>query len=90
MAGFSAGFRSDEKSPRLFSSVSVVGVRVVLTFDPFNMTVAVAYPFTALGYLLGKTSYSDATKAKLVKAYQSEEVRKYVQAEFKGAVLPGF
>ncbi|MFL6695474.1 MAG: MetQ/NlpA family ABC transporter substrate-binding protein [Ramlibacter sp.] len=28
--------------------------------------------------------------AKLVKAYQSEEVRKYVQTEFKGAVLTGF
>jgi D-methionine transport system substrate-binding protein len=28
--------------------------------------------------------------AKLVKAYQSDEVRKYVQAEFKGAVLVGF
>lgn len=28
--------------------------------------------------------------AKLVKAYQSEEVRKYVQTEFKGAVIPGF
>ena len=28
--------------------------------------------------------------AKLVKAYQSEEVRKFVQAEFKGAVIPGF
>ena len=28
--------------------------------------------------------------AKLVKAYHSEEIRKYVQAEFKGAVLPGF
>jgi len=28
--------------------------------------------------------------ARLVKAYQSEEVRKFVQAEFKGAVIPGF
>jgi len=28
--------------------------------------------------------------AKLVKAYQSDEVRKYVLAEFKGAVLTGF
>lgn len=28
--------------------------------------------------------------AKLVKAYHSEEVRKYVQAEFKGAVLASF
>jgi D-methionine transport system substrate-binding protein len=28
--------------------------------------------------------------AKLVKAYQSEEVRKFVQTEFKGAVIPGF
>jgi D-methionine transport system substrate-binding protein len=28
--------------------------------------------------------------AKLVKAYHSEEIRKYVQAEFKGAVLPSF
>lgn len=28
--------------------------------------------------------------AKLVKAYQSEEVRKFVLAEFKGAVVPGF
>ncbi|RYG14673.1 MAG: MetQ/NlpA family ABC transporter substrate-binding protein [Burkholderiales bacterium] len=28
--------------------------------------------------------------AKLVKAYHSDEVRKYVQAEFKGAVVPGF
>ncbi|NNU45450.1 MetQ/NlpA family ABC transporter substrate-binding protein [Ramlibacter montanisoli] len=28
--------------------------------------------------------------AKLVKAYQSEEVRRFVQAEFKGAVIPGF
>ena len=28
--------------------------------------------------------------ARLVKAYQSEEVRKFIQAEFKGAVIPGF
>jgi D-methionine transport system substrate-binding protein len=28
--------------------------------------------------------------AKLVKAYQSEDIRKFVQAEFKGAVIPGF
>lgn len=28
--------------------------------------------------------------AKLVKAYQSEEIRKFVQAEFKGAVIAGF
>lgn len=28
--------------------------------------------------------------AKLVKAYQSEEIRKFVQTEFKGAVVPGF
>lgn len=28
--------------------------------------------------------------AKLVKAYQSEDIRKYVQAEFKGAVITGF
>ncbi|GAB3765767.1 MetQ/NlpA family ABC transporter substrate-binding protein [Ramlibacter monticola] len=28
--------------------------------------------------------------AKLVKAYQSEEVRQYVQTQFKGAVVPGF
>ena len=28
--------------------------------------------------------------AKLVKAYQSEEVRKFIQTEFKGAVLAGF
>ena len=28
--------------------------------------------------------------AKLVKAYQSEEVRKFIQTEFKGAVIPGF
>jgi D-methionine transport system substrate-binding protein len=28
--------------------------------------------------------------AKLVKAYQSEEVRRFVQTEFKGAVIPGF
>ena len=28
--------------------------------------------------------------AKLVKAYHSEEVRKFIQAEFKGAVVPGF
>jgi D-methionine transport system substrate-binding protein len=27
---------------------------------------------------------------KLVKAYQSQEVRKFVQTEFKGAVIPGF
>jgi len=27
--------------------------------------------------------------AKLVKAYQSEELRKFVQTEFKGAVIPG-
>lgn len=27
---------------------------------------------------------------KLVKAYHSEEVRKFIQAEFKGAVIPGF
>ncbi len=28
--------------------------------------------------------------AKLVKAYQSEEIRQFIQAEFKGAVIPGF
>jgi D-methionine transport system substrate-binding protein len=28
--------------------------------------------------------------AKLVKAYQSEEIRKFIQTEFKGAVLAGF
>ena len=28
--------------------------------------------------------------AKLVKAYHSDEVRKFIQAEFKGAVVPGF
>jgi D-methionine transport system substrate-binding protein len=28
--------------------------------------------------------------ANLVKAYQSEEVRKFIQADFKGAVVPGF
>lgn len=28
--------------------------------------------------------------ARLVKIYQSEEIRKFVQAEFKGAVVPGF
>lgn len=28
--------------------------------------------------------------AKLVKAYHSEDIRKFVQAEFKGAVVPGF
>jgi len=28
--------------------------------------------------------------AKLVKIYQSEEVRKFIQTEFKGSVLPGF
>ena len=28
--------------------------------------------------------------AKLVKAYQSEEIRKFIQLEFKGAVIPGF
>ena len=27
---------------------------------------------------------------KLVKAYQSEEVRKFIETEFKGAVIPGF
>jgi len=28
--------------------------------------------------------------AKLVKAYQSEEIRKFIQTEFKGSVVPGF
>jgi D-methionine transport system substrate-binding protein len=28
--------------------------------------------------------------AKLVKAYQSEEIRRYVQTQFNGAVIPGF
>ncbi len=28
--------------------------------------------------------------AKLVKVYQSEEIRKFIQTEFKGAVVPGF
>jgi D-methionine transport system substrate-binding protein len=28
--------------------------------------------------------------AKLLKAYHSEEIRKFIQTEFKGAVLPGF
>lgn len=27
---------------------------------------------------------------KLVKAYQSEDIRKFVQSEFKGSVLTGF
>jgi D-methionine transport system substrate-binding protein len=27
---------------------------------------------------------------KLLKAYHSEEVRKFIQTEFKGAVIPGF
>jgi D-methionine transport system substrate-binding protein len=38
-------------------------------------------------------SEQDQTKpwvAKLVKAYQSEEIRKFVQTEFKGAVVTGF
>ena len=28
--------------------------------------------------------------AKLVKAYHSEEIKKFIQTEFKGSVLPGF
>lgn len=28
--------------------------------------------------------------AKLVKAYQSEEIRKFIQTQFKGAIIPGF
>jgi D-methionine transport system substrate-binding protein len=28
--------------------------------------------------------------AKLLKVYQSEEIRKFVQTEFKGAVVTGF
>ena len=28
--------------------------------------------------------------AKLVKAYHSEDVRKFIQTEFKGSVIPGF
>ncbi|MBY0463424.1 MAG: metal ABC transporter substrate-binding protein, partial [Burkholderiales bacterium] len=28
--------------------------------------------------------------AKLVKAYQSDDVKKFIQTEFKGSVLPGF
>ena len=28
--------------------------------------------------------------AKLLKAYQSEEIRKFIEVEFKGSVLPGF
>ena len=28
--------------------------------------------------------------AKLLKAYHSEEIRKFIQTEFKGSVLPGF
>ena len=28
--------------------------------------------------------------AKLVKAYQSDEIRKFIQVEFKGSVIPGF
>ena len=27
---------------------------------------------------------------KLVKAYQSEEVRKFIETEFKGALIPAF
>lgn len=28
--------------------------------------------------------------AKLVTAYHSEEIKKFIQTEFKGSVLPGF
>src|SRR5690606_28298167 len=28
--------------------------------------------------------------AKLVKAYQSDEIRKFIQTQFKGAIIPGF
>ena len=28
--------------------------------------------------------------AKLVKAYHSDEIRKFIQTEFKGSVIPGF
>lgn len=31
-----------------------------------------------------------ASVARLVKAYRSQEVRKFLQAEFKSAVVPGF
>ncbi|WP_119964939.1 MetQ/NlpA family ABC transporter substrate-binding protein [Simplicispira lacusdiani] len=33
---------------------------------------------------------SQAWVGKLVKAYQSEEIRKFIETQFKGAVLPGF
>ena len=28
--------------------------------------------------------------AKLLKAYHTEEIRQFIQTEFKGSVLPGF
>jgi phosphate transport system substrate-binding protein len=51
------------------AALSVADVQADLTFNPINMSGAAAYPITAPTYLLVKTSYSDATKAKLVKAY---------------------
>jgi phosphate transport system substrate-binding protein len=51
------------------SAMSGATVKDDLTFDPINTAGASTYPITAPTYFLLKKSYSDATKAKLVKAY---------------------
>jgi D-methionine transport system substrate-binding protein len=58
------------------------------------------YKITAVGYAVNfplcqpdrraRAGQDKPWVAKLVKAYQSEEVRKFVQVQFKGAVIPGF
>lgn len=45
---------------------------------------------TARAWGLGPSALSSLWSAKLVKASQSEEIRRFVQADVKGAVVVGF
>jgi phosphate transport system substrate-binding protein len=51
------------------AALSNAEVKDDLTFNPINTSGATSYPITAPTYILVKSSYTDAAKAKLVKAY---------------------
>jgi len=58
--------------PTLDGATAALGGATVkddLTYDPLDATGASAYPITAPTYLLVKTSYTDANKAKLVRGF---------------------
>lgn len=85
-------------TPFIILLVAVIPFTRLLTGSSIGMAATVvpltlaAAPFVAR---LVETALREQDKdkpwvAKLVKAYQSEDIRKYVQAEFKGAVVPGF